>query len=260
MNKIFNKFLIGSLFLLGIILIPTYKVDAVITVTVFVDDVAANKTVLRDSNVQISWESTGATSCSEAGGRGGTGTKGFFPVNNIQATETFTVNCSAPDAPTGYCSGTYTNINEKVDWNGSPFNWTSMEFYGNHCGYCSDIDKAGYRTDSASWYRYACVKTGWLWCNGSHWSEGYSYVRSAYSVASCGGYDNVLDCVLSKYYIDQEAVPGVWSTCAWMTESGEVGGTCTDGIQNGDETGIDTGGRCGNCTDESGNPVICILE
>jgi len=99
MNKIFNKFLIGLLFVLGIMLVPTYKVDAVITVIVKADDVAANKTVLKDSTVKISWEATGATSCSEGKGRGGTGTYGAFTIDSIQETETFTVNCYAPDAP-----------------------------------------------------------------------------------------------------------------------------------------------------------------
>lgn len=97
MKKIFNKFLIGFLFVLGIILIPTFKVDAAMTVIVKVDGVAANKTVDYNSNIQISWISTGAASCSEGKGRGGTGQTGSFSVNSIQATETFTVNCTRVD-------------------------------------------------------------------------------------------------------------------------------------------------------------------
>lgn len=94
MKKIFNKFLIGFLFVLGIILIPTFKVDATMNVSVRVDGVAANKTVAYHSNVEISWISTGAASCAEGKGRGGTGTAGKFNVTSIEATETFTVNCT----------------------------------------------------------------------------------------------------------------------------------------------------------------------
>jgi len=112
MNKIFNKFLIGLLFVLGVIIVPAYKVEAAITVVVKADGVAANKTVAYNSTVKISWDATGATSCSEGKGRGGTGTYGEFTINSIQATETFTVECSAP----AYCSGTYV---KEADWNGN---------------------------------------------------------------------------------------------------------------------------------------------
>lgn len=124
MKKIFNKFLIGFLFLLGIILIPTFKVDAAITLTVRVDGSPVDKTVDQNSDVEISWISTGAASCAETKGRGGTGTTGRFLVKGIQATETFTVNCTRVD-PSITQSG-YTRICATVTGRqGGPYTCTS---------------------------------------------------------------------------------------------------------------------------------------
>jgi len=94
MNKIFNKFLIGLIFLLGVILVPTFKVNAAITVKVWADG-QTSKTVNYNDRVIISWEATGATSC-DSGGHG-TGITGDFETDRLTATTTFTVTCSAPD-------------------------------------------------------------------------------------------------------------------------------------------------------------------
>jgi len=213
MNKIINKFLIGLLFVLGIILIPTYKVDAAIIVVVKADGVAANKTVLKDSTVIISWEATGATSCSEGKGRGGTGTYGEFTIDSIQATETFTVNCYAPDAPAGYCSGFYPI---SVMYDGSEGNWEKGTYYGASCGNCSDVGKIGYTIDSydqvPSWYGVNCAKKSVLGrCTGSGWNWPKRWwVEWAYTTGSCYGFDETV-CKLSG------TVPGASSDCTKNT-------------------------------------------
>jgi hypothetical protein len=202
MKKIFNKFLIGFLFVLGIILIPTFKVDAAITVTVYIDGVAAPKTVAYHSNVEISWQSTGATSCSEGKGRGGTGTTGDFWVKSIEATETITVTCSAP----AYCSGTYI---DQVDWNGeNEFNWVAGTVYdgdGGGCGYCSQRGNLGYRVDTninnvtqgrveATWVNPTCVKKTGIGCSGSRWSSNAAAIRSAYKTFTCSNTATEYEC------------------------------------------------------------------
>ena len=108
MKQTINNFLIGFLFVLGVILVPAYKVEAAITVTI----TANPPTVAYGGGSTISWTSTGATSCSESGGRGGTGTTGSFDVSSLLASTTFTVTCSKA----AFCSGTYV---EEADWNGN---------------------------------------------------------------------------------------------------------------------------------------------
>jgi len=42
---------------------------------------------------------------------------------------------------------------------------------------------------------------------------------------------------------------GSINLCVYDYANGEYCGTCDDGIQNDDETGVDTGGHCGTCYD-----------
>ena len=102
LKKSFIGISVLFVFLLGLTLIPTEKVDAAITVTVKANGQSSLAVPYGNNSVEISWTSTGATSCSESGGRGGTGITGRFTLTNMTATTTFTVNCSSP----GYCSGT----------------------------------------------------------------------------------------------------------------------------------------------------------
>jgi len=92
-NKIFNKFLIGVLFLLGIILIPTFKADATIPVTVKVDGSTSGKTITYGTTVLISWEAPLATSCN-SGGHGTLNTGSFYVTPT--STTTYTVTCTGP--------------------------------------------------------------------------------------------------------------------------------------------------------------------
>jgi hypothetical protein len=192
MNKILNKFLIGLLFILGVIIVPTYKVEAAITVIL----TASPPTVVYGGSSTISWTSTGATSCSESGGRGGTGTTGSFYVSSLSSNTTFNVTCSKP----AYCSGTYV---EEVDWNGNTwdgtilpsvlknsayFGWAYYNVYdgdGGGCGNCSQRGNLGYRVEGSNWTNPTCVKTGVIGCSGSRWSANAAIIRSAYVTKSC---------------------------------------------------------------------------
>jgi len=93
MSKIFNKFLIGVLFLLGIIFIPTFKADATIAVTVKVDGQTSTKTITSGTTVTISWEAPVGTTCNSGGH--GTGNTGSFYATPT-ATTTFSVSCTGP--------------------------------------------------------------------------------------------------------------------------------------------------------------------
>lgn len=103
--NLFKKSFIGTsilfVFLLGLALIPTDKVDAAITVTVRANGQSSLAVPYGNNSVEISWTSSGATSCSESGGRGGTNTTGFFVLTNMTATQTFTVTCTKPSTCVG---------------------------------------------------------------------------------------------------------------------------------------------------------------
>ena len=93
MNKIFNKFLIGVLFLLGVILVPTFKVEAGV-VTVTANGSSSPITVSKGNNIHIVWKALWATTCSN-----NFNSSTLVDDNaDITATEskTFTVNCTGP--------------------------------------------------------------------------------------------------------------------------------------------------------------------
>jgi len=104
MNKIFNKFLIGLLFVLGVVLIPAYKADATLIVTVLANG-QPSLTVSKGTEVSITWRAPGATSCTNNFG-GENITEGSFTFN-ADVTRTFTVDCYAPDANSVYQPGVY---------------------------------------------------------------------------------------------------------------------------------------------------------
>ncbi len=98
MKKIFNKSLFKILFVLGIVFISANICSAAISVVVS----AYPTTVSYGGGSTISWTSTGASSCSEAGGRGGSDTTGSFYVSDLHATTTFNVTCAGSASPTYY--------------------------------------------------------------------------------------------------------------------------------------------------------------
>ena len=96
MKKIFNKSILKFLFIFGIIFISANICNATaVSVTVYADPT----NVSYGGGSTISWISSGATACSESGGRGGNGTTGSFYVTGLTATTTFTVTCSGYTAP-----------------------------------------------------------------------------------------------------------------------------------------------------------------
>lgn len=106
MNKIFNRFLIGVLFLTGIILIPTFKASASVNVSIWIDGAAiTSKTISYGSGgVTITYASTGgATSCNRY--EDGVFKETIAASNlegfnfNPEKTTTLTITCTAPDAP-----------------------------------------------------------------------------------------------------------------------------------------------------------------
>ena len=208
MKQTINNFLIGFLFVLGVILVPAYKVEAAITVIVRANGQSSLAVPYGNNSVTISWESTGATSCSESGGRGGTGTTGSFDVSSLLASTTFTVTCSAP----AYCSGNYTDTNVKVNWEGSgstntscirwvvddwvkkTSSWVEGGYYGyntdgsaGRCSKCSDRENTGYVVSSSNWYNSDCNGDyNFLGiCKGAHWVKGTDIIRSGYLTGSC---------------------------------------------------------------------------
>ncbi len=103
MKKIFNKSLFKILFVLGIVFISANICSAAISVVVSADPTI----VSYGGGTSISWRATGgATSCSESGGRGGSGTTGSFYVDHLYATTTFTVTCAGA-AVGGVCTTDY---------------------------------------------------------------------------------------------------------------------------------------------------------
>lgn len=90
-KKSFALFSFLFLFILGLTFISINKIEAAVVVTVTAD----NTNVAYGGSTTIHWTSTGATSCSESGGRGGNLTTGSFTVTNMTSTTTFTVNCTA---------------------------------------------------------------------------------------------------------------------------------------------------------------------
>lgn len=87
-------------------------------------------TISSGGQATISWEATGFTgtvTCSESGGRGGSGPTGRFDVSDMTTTKDFTVSCSSP----GYCSGNYINDPgyHKVWVDDTPFNWSENNVY-----------------------------------------------------------------------------------------------------------------------------------
>lgn len=106
MNKIFNKFLIVVLFVLGVVLIPNYKADAAITVTITANGSAGSKTVNSGDAIRIVWFSTGAISCTNNfGGTATTSGEYDYTASNSTGSPvatTYTINCiGIPDTPTG---------------------------------------------------------------------------------------------------------------------------------------------------------------
>jgi len=91
MNKIHNKFLIGFLFLLGIILVPTDKVGATPTVVV----TASPQTIYSGGTTTITWTAIGATTCKRSDTGATIATSGSFSSGVLTATKTFTIICSA---------------------------------------------------------------------------------------------------------------------------------------------------------------------
>jgi hypothetical protein len=92
MNKIFNKLLIGVLFLLGIILTPTFKVEAGV-VTVTANYSSSPITVKSGDLVTIRWQADWATSC-ENNFNSSTAINGSADIYPT-LTKTFTVNCNS---------------------------------------------------------------------------------------------------------------------------------------------------------------------
>jgi len=161
----------------------------------------------------------------------------------------------------GTCSGSYLT-STKVKWTGTTnFPWTEGVYYNgdlvyitgttsclyegepttdcNRCDSCNDAGRIGYEVIGSSWYQHTCVKNNFIWCWGVHWSQGSTYVRSAYASASCSGLTTQSSCTPSG--------------CTWNP----IYGTCTDipctetcanlGYDCGIRTvcGVDT--DCGTC-------------
>lgn len=172
------------------------------TVTVKANEQSSLTVPYGNNSVRITWESTGALSCSESGGRGGTGKTGNFTVTNMTDTTTFNVECSTDLA--AYCSGTYKDLTTKVDWNGvAPFPWEIgwVGRYGD-CNSCSDAGNTGYSVfgsegrsewvestyiTETSWLSNFCAENRFVVCLGVRWSNTNNYVRSAYATKSCSG-------------------------------------------------------------------------
>lgn len=147
----------------------------------------------------ISWTSTGAISCSESGGRGGTGTTGIpFYVYPLLNSTTFTVECSTDLA--AYCSGTYKDFTTKVNYEGvsreeggnNSSYWDTRYFYFNigdgGCMECADDGEIGYKVDPTllNWYKHTCVQNKTLGiCFGVRMSDNRTYIRSGYATKSC---------------------------------------------------------------------------
>ena len=88
--------------------------------------------------------------------------------------------------------------------------------------------------------------------NGGPWSSVSMPANSnsnLYPADDCTDYDTrirtICDCVSSS-----------WSTIASVTTSGcSTGPTCSDGIQNGNESGVDCGGSCPSCPSNTCNTL-----
>ena len=225
MKKIFNKFLIGLFFMLGLMLLPAY-VGAADSMTLTVLANGKNSEVIPyNGSVTISWYATGAASCHETLGRGGNLPTGSFTVNNVTANTNFVVTCTNAS----YCSGNYTDTTIRVppagkscfdDWgivtgcpapyNGacgsgsfsclSPtdFPWETGNLYTpvpenkklgdwGDCYDCNDAGYVGYEVISGNWYRRVCVEQRFIICLGVRWTEGTTYISPAYETESCAG-------------------------------------------------------------------------
>ena len=121
MNKIFNKFLIGVLFLLGIILIPAFKADATIPVTVYADGQTSSKTINYGNYTRITWTSTGATSCtrSDTGATVATTDLTGFLAGLLYTTTTFIINCTSHSL-IGFSISAYYGYNSTYGTCGQP--------------------------------------------------------------------------------------------------------------------------------------------
>ncbi|MFA6889091.1 MAG: hypothetical protein WC254_06365 [Candidatus Woesearchaeota archaeon] len=96
MKKLSNLFFISLLFILGITLIPSHKVDAAITVNVF----AKPSTINKGGSSTITWSSSGATSCTYNGSSVALSSSTGFVVYPTSTT-TYTIECTAPDPVVG---------------------------------------------------------------------------------------------------------------------------------------------------------------
>lgn len=56
------------------------------------------------------------------------------------------------------------------------------------CDKCSDVGRVGWEVIGGSWYKHTCVENRFIVCLGGRWSEGTSYVSSAYATKSCVGF------------------------------------------------------------------------
>jgi hypothetical protein len=87
--------------------------------------------------------------------------------------------------------------------------------------------------------------------NFSFTAPGTSRTRNYITAYSCT--ENVLDLGLVRFRLGWDchgttATPGMWQIWNFTAGLAAVASTCSDGIQNGDETGVDCGGSCSACS------------
>ncbi|MFA6392608.1 MAG: hypothetical protein WCW54_00780 [Candidatus Paceibacterota bacterium] len=164
-------------------------------------------TVPNNTSVTISWESTGATSCTppaEYITEAGTGPSGFFRVDNMTSTTNFTVECnddSTSTPSTGSCTGT-------IPGSCGPAN--------------QEINCGNLRNDNTP---YSCEALGCVW-HGSGWSGDTGYCDNQ-NYMTCTDYPmqsedtcNVVSCGWT---------PPVSGSCSSISDSTNCGATsgCT---------------------------------
>jgi len=169
------------------------------TVTVTANGQSSLAVPYGNNSVTIYWTSTGALSCSESGGRGGTNTTGSFVVTNMTDTTTFNVECKTDMA--AYCSGTYKDFTTKVNYEGvsraeggnNTSEWDTRYWYCNTddlscCMHCADEGEILHKVDPTllDWYEQTCVQNRFLGiCTGVRISDNRTYIRSGYATKSC---------------------------------------------------------------------------
>lgn len=148
-----------------------------LTVTVKANEQSSLAVPYGNNSVRITWESTGATSCSESGGRGGTNTTGFFDITNMTATTTFNITCTTDSYSYSSCSGTYINSSGVTS---SCINFTTSDacLFTTHCVWIATQIQCGQQT---------CV----IGCKNNPSYPNYSNI-------SCSGNNNT-SCLSTTY-------------------------------------------------------------